>query len=176
MLWGLSLDALKAGSWPSVSRLRFPIREGASVSVWLAGAPSTAKLKTVGYVMRRYIDAGLDTRCVRLRELVDAVFDREERKEWLAAFRVSALLVVDLEGIEVNRMVPQVFGEVHAIRSRAFGLTVYLSDDDITGLPGKYGPSMSAAFRDGGPIRRLRPPVRFVPAPREKTVYSGGTP
>lgn len=169
ILWDVTAEALRAAAWPNVAAARLPIKVGKRGLWWFHGpSNSRRRLYSIGLVMRAYLDDGRSVKTVRLRELIDAAFDADERRAWSAVVRNVDCLIVDCDGVVASKMVPTVLLEVYSARSTMRALTVFVSSDDIGEQAGKYGAELASVFERAVSIKRFSSPKGIIPVSRSK--------
>lgn len=123
---------------------------------WIqADAMSDRMLSTWVYVMRRYIDKGIEARCIKIQDIIDAQFDAGEKNHLNRELRELPLLVVDLTNSNTHKFIPTLLGDLHAARTRMKGTTIYLSDEDIGEMTGKYGVTLAGIFEKRRGMTRI---------------------
>lgn len=126
--------------------------------VWIeADAMSDRMLASWVYLVRRYIDKGIDARHIRLRSIIDAQFDAGEKNHLNRELREIPLLIVDLTNSDTHKFIPTLLGDLHASRTRMKGTTIYLSDEDIGTMTGKYGVTLANIFEKRRGMKRIAP-------------------
>lgn len=144
----------------SVWRCRVsPPYVGQRVIGWLRGPRlSSARVKTIAYLLRVHIDAGVSAFRVSLTDLVQSRFAVESRSAMADRLADTSFLVVDLDTVLNNKMVPQVLSELLAARAEAVVATVWASEDDVPACPAKYGDSLSSFLGSARSVVRVSCP------------------
>jgi hypothetical protein len=141
-------DQLRGATTFANRRISFPAKKPGVL--WIHGGEMSPKREaSVSYILRRYVDAGLQARRFRLTELIDRWMD-PDKAELRALKRELAdakCFVMEMSNEAGNKMAPQVALEVLATRRGQDGLTVCVSSDDVSVQPARYGPEVAAAFK-----------------------------
>lgn len=144
-LWRTPLPDLLAGSWFVGEALG--LRPAAPAIFWLM-APSRThrRVWTWAWLLRAAVEEGLSAARLKIRDGIDARFDREEAgPAWRAVVRGADVLVVDLDATN-HKMLPDVAGDLYDERAGKNAVTLFVSALDVRKATGLYGPDFARAM------------------------------
>ncbi len=153
-LWRSPLADLLAGSWfAGYGDHLFPsavvpgTRTACPILIWLmAPARTSRRVWSWSWALRAAVEGGFSAARLKIRDGIDARFDREEAgPAWRAVVRGADVLVVDLDTTS-HKFLPDVAGELYEERAHKNAVTLFVSAADVRKSTGLYGPDFCRAF------------------------------